>query len=294
MGHMHHNHENSTKNIRIAFFLNTSFTIIEIVGGLYTNSVAILSDAVHDLGDTISLGLSWYFQHLSRKKRDNTYSYGYKRFSLLGAIITSIILLIGSIYIISETIPRLISPEETKTEGMIILAVLGVIVNGAAVLKLKRGSSINERVVSLHLMEDVLGWIAVLMGSIVMHFWDVPIIDPLLSAGIAIYILTNIYKNLKESFQIILQGTPEKIDLNKVVGLITDMEEVHSVHDCHVWTMDGEYNVFTAHVVLFSNYDINSVEPIKSAIKARLSDMYIHHITIEFENSENELCPQDI
>ena len=294
MGHEQHHHENSTKNIKTAFFLNTLFTIIEIVGGLYTNSVAILSDAVHDLGDTISLGLSWYFQHLSKKKRDNTYSYGYKRFSLLGAIITSIILLIGSIYIISETIPRLIAPEQTKTEGMMLLAVLGVIVNGVAVLKLKRGHTINERVVSLHLMEDVLGWVAVLIGSIVMHFWDVPIIDPLLSAGIALYILINIYKNLKESFQIILQGTPEKIDLIKVVNLITDMEEVHSVHDCHVWTMDGEYNVFTAHVVLFSNYDINSVEDIKASIKSRLADMDIHHITIEFENFENELCPQDI
>lgn len=293
MEHTHDRH-NSTKNIRTAFFLNSLFTVIEIVGGLYTNSIAILSDAVHDLGDTISLGLSWYFQHLSHKKRDNIYSYGYKRFSLLGAIITSIILLVGSIYIISETIPRLINPEETKTEGMMLLAVLGVIVNGAAVLKLKKGHSINEKVVTLHLMEDVLGWIAVLVGSIVMHFWNIPIIDPLLSAGIAIYILINIYKNLKQSFQIILQGIPEKINLSRVINLITDMKEVHSVHDCHVWTMDGEYNVFTAHVVLFSNYDINTLENIKTSIKSRLSDEDIHHITIEFENSENELCPQDI
>lgn len=293
MSHTHH-HDNSIKNIRTAFFLNTFFTIIEVVGGFYTNSIAIISDAVHDLGDTISLGLSWYFQHLSKKKRDKIYSYGYKRFSLMGAIITSIILLIGSIYIISETIPRLITPEETKTEGMILLAILGVIVNGAAVLKLKKGHSINEKVVSLHLMEDVLGWIAVLIGSIIMHFWDIPIIDPLLSAGIAIYILINIYKNLKQSFQIILQGIPKNIDLDKIVGLITNMDDVHSVHDCHVWTMDGEYNVFTAHVVLFSNYDINTLENIKSSIKERLKNEDVHHITIEFENAENELCPQDI
>lgn len=290
----HHHHENTTKNIRVAFFLNTAFTIIEIVGGMYTNSVAILSDAVHDLGDTISLGLSWYFQHLSKKKRDSVYSYGYKRFSLLGAIITSIILLIGSIYIISETIPRLIAPEQTKTEGMILLAILGVVVNGAAVLKLKKGHSMNEKVVSLHLMEDVLGWVAVLVGSIIMHFWDFPIIDPLLSAGIAIYILLNIYKNLKQSFQIVLQGIPENINLEKVVKLITDMKEVHSVHDCHVWTMDGEYNVFTTHVVLYSNCDIDSLEDIKSAIKARLKNEEIHHITIEFENAENDHCPQDV
>lgn len=293
MSHLHH-HDNATKNIRTAFFLNMLFTIIEIVGGLYTNSIAILSDAVHDLGDTISLGLSWYFQHLSKKKRDNIYSYGYKRFSLLGAIITSIILLVGSLFIVSETIPRLINPEHANTGGMMILAILGVIVNGAAVLKLRKGSSINEKVVSLHLLEDVLGWVAVLVGSVIMHFWDLPIIDPLLSAGIAIYILVNIYKNLKQSFKIILQGIPEDIDLEKVVELITDMKEIHSVHDCHVWTMDGEYNVFTAHVVLYGNYDIDFIEKVKSDIKLNLQNEDIHHITIEFENAENEPCPQDV
>ncbi|MDH5474976.1 MAG: cation diffusion facilitator family transporter [Cyclobacteriaceae bacterium] len=293
MSHSHH-HDNATKNIKTAFFLNLLFTIIEVFGGLYTNSIAILSDAVHDLGDTISLGLSWYFQHLSRKKRDNTYSYGYKRFSLLGAIITSIILLVGSLFILSETIPRLINPEQANAEGMMLLAILGVIVNGAAVLRLRNGSSINEKVVSLHLWEDVLGWLAVLVGSIVMHFWDLPIIDPLLSAGIAVYILVNIYKNLKQSFQIILQGIPKHIDIGKVEKLITNMEEVHSVHDCHVWTMDGEYNVFTAHVVLYSNYDIDSLEKVKASIKLNLQNKDIHHITIEFENAENELCPQDV
>jgi len=289
-----HSHEHTTKNIRVAFVLNFLFTIIEIVGGLYTNSIAILSDAVHDLGDTVSLGLSWYFQHLSKKKRDNSYSYGYKRFSLLGAIITSIILLVGSLYIIAETIPRLINPERTNTEGMMILAVLGVIVNGAAVIKLRTGHSINEKVVALHLLEDVLGWMSVLVGSVVMHFWDLPIIDPLLSAGIAIYILINIYKNLKQSFQIILQGIPKDVSLDKLLKLITDMPEVHSVHDCHIWTMDGEYNVFTAHVVLFDNYNINELETIKSNIKDQLMHKEIHHITIEFENKENEPCPQDV
>lgn len=292
MGHDHHHHDHTTGNIKVAFILNTAFTLIEIVGGLYTNSVAILSDAVHDLGDTVSLGLSWYFQHLSKKKHDDKYSYGYKRFSLMGAIITSIILLLGSVYIIAETIPRLINPEPTKTEGMIALAILGVIVNGAAVLRLRKGNSINERVVSLHLLEDVLGWAAVLVGSIIMYFWDLPIIDPLLSIGIAIFILSNIYKNLKQSFQIILQGTPRDVDIDEIRKVILTKKEVHSIHDCHVWTMDGEYKVFTAHVVLHENFDIKALDRIKSEIKDCLKNEHIDHITIEFENVESDPCPQ--
>lgn len=292
MEHSHH-HDHATENIRTAFFLNVIFTIIEIVGGLLTNSVAILSDAVHDLGDSISLGLSWYFQHLSQKKRDDTYSYGYKRFSLLGAIITSIILLVGSVFIISEAIPRLINPEQIHVEGVMVLAILGVLVNGAAILKLRKGRSLNEKVVSLHLMEDVLGWVAVLIGSVVMYFYDLPIIDPILSLGIALFILFNIYKNLKQSFQIVLQAIPKNIDLGKVTDLLTSMGQVHSVHDCHIWSMDGEYNVFTAHVVLYENYDINTLEKIKADIKECLKQEAISHITIEFENVDNELCPQD-
>lgn len=290
-----HLNNHGTENIKVAFFLNLAFTLIEIVGGILTNSLAIASDAIHDLGDSVSLGLSWYFQHISSKKRDSTFSYGYKRFSLLGAIVNSIILLIGSVFIISKAIPRLIDPQPTHAEGMIYLAILGVIVNGAAVFKLKKGHSMNEKVVALHLMEDVLGWVAVLIGSIIMKFYDLPIIDPILSLLITLYILINIYKNLKKSFQIILQAIPEGVDINSIINKICSLEEVESVHDCHLWTMDGEYNVFTAHVVL-CNYkiDINQQEQLKLKIKNLLSEELINHITIEFESAANTPCPQDM
>ncbi|MEQ9231618.1 MAG: cation diffusion facilitator family transporter, partial [Cyclobacteriaceae bacterium] len=142
MGHHH-----PTKNIRVAFFLNLGFALIELVGGLLTNSVAILSDALHDLGDSLTLGASWYFAKLSTKERDKEFSYGYKRFSVLGALISSVVLLIGSIFIIVETIPRLLNPVQPDTGGMIILGIIGVVVNGIAALKLSHGHSLNEQAV---------------------------------------------------------------------------------------------------------------------------------------------------
>ncbi|WP_437824092.1 cation diffusion facilitator family transporter [Tenacibaculum mesophilum] len=291
MGHNHnHSHGNSTGNIAVAFFLNLAFTIIEFIGGFYTNSLAIMSDALHDLGDSLSLGLSWYFQKKSTKKPTKKYSYGYKRFSLLGAIINSIVLVIGSVFIIKEAIPRIINPENADAKGMMWLAVLGIIVNGAAVLKLKKGTSINERVVSLHLLEDVLGWGVVLIASIVMQFWEVPVLDPVLSIAIAGFVLYNVYKNIKESLRIILQGTPENISVEEIQQRIVSMKDVEGIHDCHLWTMDGEYNVFTAHLVLEEKeMSWEKSHEIKQEIKQVLhDDFHLEHITLELEFTSQE------
>ncbi|NJK96785.1 MAG: cation transporter, partial [Bacteroidales bacterium] len=222
--------------MKVAFFLNLIFTIIEIAGGLYTNSLAILSDALHDLGDSLSLGLAWYFQKLSKRGRSGKFTYGYKRFSLLGAIINSIVLVVGSVFILSKAIPGLFSPEETNVQGMLFLAILGIIVNGAAVMKLRNGHSLNEKVVSLHLWEDVLGWVAVLIGSIVMMFFDAPFIDPLLSVLISVYVLYNVYKNIRKSMLIILQGIPEEVDMEQIKLKLSRLNFVTDIHDCHIWS----------------------------------------------------------
>lgn len=292
MGHNHHHHSHgsSTENIAVAFFLNLAFTIIEFIGGFYTNSLAIMSDALHDLGDSLSLGLSWYFQKKSTKKPTKKYSYGYKRFSLLGAIINSIVLVIGSVFIIKEAIPRIITPESADAKGMMWLAVLGIIVNGAAVLKLKKGTSINERVVSLHLLEDVLGWAVVLVASIVMQFWDVPVLDPILSIAIAGFVLFNVYKNIKESLRIILQGAPVGISVDDIKKNLLSLEEVEGVHDCHLWTMDGEYNIFTAHLILKErSFSWEETKQIKQKVKKLLhDDFHLEHITLELEISAHE------
>ncbi|WP_089356292.1 cation diffusion facilitator family transporter [Ekhidna lutea] len=291
MGHSHHHHDHSEGNIKVAFFLNLGFAIIELIGGLWTNSVAILSDALHDLGDSLTLGVSWYFAKVAKKDRNQKYSYGYKRFSVLGALINSIVLVTGSAFIIIEAIPRLFDPIQPNTQGMIYLAIGGVIVNGAAAFKLSKGSSLNEKAVYMHLLEDVLGWIAVLIGAIVMHFWDLPIIDPSLSVLIAIFILYNVFKNLRESFRIILQGTPSDINVKKIHATIKDIPKVLDVHDCHTWSLDGEYHILSIHIVIADDLPLSQLETIKTETKKRVSNLGISHTTIEFETKEEDCDP---
>lgn len=283
MGHDHNHSHAGGSNIGVAFFLNFVFTFVELVGGLLTNSVAILSDAVHDLGDSLSLALAWYFERLSKKGRTPKYTYGYKRFSLLGAIINSVVLLVGSVYIVSEAIPRLLAPEPTNAKGMFLLAVLGIVVNGIAVLRTRKATSINERVVSLHLLEDVLGWAAVLVGAAVMYFTGWSIIDPILSLAVACFVLANVYKNIRQVLPILLQGTPAEIEQGRIVEILTAMDDVREVHDLHIWSLDESYNILTAHLVLDGHRTMRQLAALKCDVRRSLRDQGIQHATIEFE-----------
>ncbi|MCE5332921.1 MAG: cation diffusion facilitator family transporter [Bacteroidales bacterium] len=293
MSHNHthdHLHDHSdVKNIKVAFFLNFGFTLFEIAGGFLTNSIAILSDAVHDLGDSLSLGLAWYFQKVARKGSDTSYSYGYKRFSLLGAVINSIVLIVGSIFILTAAVPRIFNPQHTQAEGMFLLAIVGILVNGAAVFRLKKGDSLNEKVVSLHLLEDVLGWAAILVGSIVMYFFDVPVLDPIMSIAIACFVLFNVYKNIRQSLRIILQGIPDEVDITDISTHLSQFKEIESIHDVHIWSVDGNYNVMTVHVVLKQVLDMDHLAMLKATIRESLETEGIQHVTIEFETA-NESC----
>ena len=292
-GHSHHDHSHAhaTGNMAVAFFLNTTFALIELIGGLLTNSVAILSDALHDLGDSLSLGTAWYFQRKSQKARTAHYTYGYKRFSLVGAFVNASVLTVGSVFIIQEAVSRLFEPQQPNPQGMIGLAVLGIVVNGAAMLRLKKGDSVNERVVSLHFLEDVLGWVAVLIGAVIMLFFNVPILDPILSLGIAAFVLFNVYRNIKPAFQIVLQGTPEGVTEAEVRQLVLAEKDVVDVHDYHLWTLDGEQHILTLHVVVSEHMELKQAEALKERIKSHLRQLGITHATIEVEfNSEH--CQQ--
>lgn len=274
--------ENSTKNIRTAFFLNLAFAFVELIGGIITNSVAILSDAVHDFGDSISLAIAWALQKKSNKAKDDKYSYGYKRFSLLSSVILSAILLVGSILILTEAIGRLFNPQEVNAQGMLWLAILGIIVNGLAALSVKRGKTLNERAVFLHIMEDVLGWIGVLVISIVMIFVNLPILDPILSISITIWVLYNVYKNLKATFNILLQAFPKNVDVKKLTKEIEAIDNVISIHDLHIWTQDGNSHVMTLHIVAEKNY-----ETIKLKVREMVKAYNIDHVTIELEDKDS-------
>jgi len=283
------------KNLALAFILNLLFCIIELVGGLFTNSIAILSDSLHDFGDSFSLGLAWYFDKVSRRKPDAKYTYGYKRFTTLSALVNSLVLLGGSGFVLFESFRRLFQPVQADAKGMFLLAVLGVLVNGAAVLRLKKGNSLNERVVSLHMLEDVLGWVAVLIGSIVMLFWDVPVLDPVLSVGISVYILYNVYNNLKSVFRVILQGKPSGLDEESIKKHLLDLPKVLSLHDFHAWTMDSEYVVLTVHLVVEGSMQKEEQQALRAAAHQILKKLEIDHSTIEIEyDSEDcEWCEDE-
>lgn len=290
-GHGHHHH-GAGSNIKVAFFLNLGFTLLEIAGGIWINSVAILSDALHDLGDSLSLGLAWYFEHVAKRGRDQKYTFGYKRFSLLGAVINSVVLLVGSFIILSEAVPRIWDPQEVHAPGMIGFAVLGILVNGAAVLRLKKGESLNERVVRLHLMEDVLGWVAVLIGGIILYFFDLPWIDPLLSVVITLYVLYNVVRNLRETMNILLQASPTHIKPEEVEAKLQQIPDIASVHDLHIWTLDGTYNVLTMHAVVDTALPVNQAEELKKRVRSAMADMDIQHVTMELE-SPGEECTHE-
>ncbi len=287
MSHEHHNH--STSNIKVAFWLNFVFTIIEIIGGFYTNSIAILSDALHDFGDTIALGLAWFLDKFSKKKRDKRYSYGYGRFSLLGAFVNGLILMIGSVFILYEAIPRLFNPIQPDANGMMWLAIGGIIFNGVAVFKMKSGKTQNEKIVSWHLMEDVLGWVAVFVGSLIMMFWEVPIVDALLSVGFTLFIFYNVFKNFIGTVRIFLQAKPENINEKKVVNEVLDLPNVITVHDTHLWSIDGEKTIFTLHVVTGSGLTTPEIIALKMSVRSIATQNNISHITVEVE-FENEDC----
>lgn len=276
-----HNHSNS--NIKLAFFLNLGFAIVEIIGGLMINSIAVLSDAVHDLGDSVSLGLAWGLGVYSQKGDNQNYTYGYRRYSLLAALINTVVLIVGSIIILYNAIPRLIEPQQTSPIGMIGFAIFGIIVNGIAVLKTKDGKSLNEKVVSWHLLEDVLGWIAVLVTGIIMFFFDLPILDPILSIAITIYILYNVITYFKKTILLFLQAVPEEIDVQQVIDRFLKIDGVLSSHHTHIWSLDSEHHVLSTHLVVDKNQSIEEVIAIKQKARQAIEHLNIEHITIEID-----------
>jgi cobalt-zinc-cadmium efflux system protein len=280
-----HNHDKSS-NISWAILINLVFTGIEIVGGLYTNSLTILSDALHDFGDSLVLILAWAAEKKSRQQPDHKRTFGYRRLSLASAIFTSIVLVSGSLFILSHAIPRLLNPGPVNAQGMIVLAIIGVVFNGLGFLKLRSGQSINEKALTWHLLEDVLGWVIVLFGSIIMFFWENPIIDPLMTIGYTVFILWGVSKNIKESLNILMQGVPSHISLKHIKAGLLNIPDVVSVHDMHVWSLDGETDVFTGHVVV-TGQALRGAEQTKTVIKTELAKHHIEHSTLELESESS-------
>lgn len=272
------------KNILIAFVLNIAFSVFEFIGGIFTGSVSIVSDAIHDIGDAASIGLSLILEKISKKQPDNNYSYGYLRYSVLGGFVTTVILLFGSVAVIINAVHRMLNPVEIKYNGMIIFAIIGAIVNFIAALVTREGDNINQKAVNLHMLEDVLGWIVVLIGAIIMKFTDFAIIDPIMSIIVAVFILINSFKTLNEILALFLEKTPNNIDINEIEHHLIEIEGITDVHHIHIWSMDGVNNYATMHIV-------TSDDPhkIKHLVREELSEHGISHATLELE-SEGEHC----
>lgn len=284
-----HQHDISSDRIGLVFFLNFFFTIIEFVGGALTNSTAIMADAVHDLGDTLSIGLAWLLSKLSQKNSTDEFTYGYYRFSLLGALINGLVLIAGSVWVLSEAIPKLIEPEMPHAQGMFWLAVLGVVVNGYAASKISKGKTLNERILNWHLMEDVLGWVTVLIVSILLLFFNWPILDPLLSILFTLFILLNVVKNIYQTIKIFLQSTPDNKLLNEISKRLRSLDHVNNIHHLNLWSLDGERHVLTAHLEVDQMILENEQKQLKQEIRKKLSDLHLAHTTIELELPD-ELC----
>jgi cobalt-zinc-cadmium efflux system protein len=275
------------KNIFFAFILNLAFSVFEFIGGVFTGSVAIISDAIHDIGDATSIGVAFFLEKKSKKQPDKKYTYGYARYSVIGSVLTTLILLLGSAMIIYNAVLRIISPTEINYNGMIIFAIVGACVNLGAALLTRDGDSLNQKAVNLHMLEDVLGWVVVLVGAIVMRFTDFYIIDPLMSIGVAIFILINALKNLKEILDLFLEKTPRDISIDEIAEHICEVEGVLSVHHIHVWSMDGHNNYATMHVVVKGD-----THTIKHNIRGELKEHGIGHATLEIE-TEGEHCYEE-
>lgn len=292
MGH-HHNHDHSkdmpSNRLGWAFLLNFVFTIIEFIGGFLTNSTAILADAVHDLGDSLSLGLAWILNKLGKKQANQHFTYGYKRLNLAGAFINAVVLIAGSAWVLVEAIPRLWNPLMPVADGMIALAVVGITVNGFAAYKLSEGKTLNERVINWHLLEDVLGWVAVLIVGIVLLFVDWPILDPILSIGFTLFILVNVLRNLWATLKLFIQATPDKETYRQVADTLLELPHVADLHHLHFWSLDGEEHVLTVHLVLTENLDIEARSNLKQRIDDVLAPYALSHTTVELEDPD-EAC----
>lgn len=275
--HSHQSHQ-STRNILIAFLLNLGFSIYEFIGGIFTGSTAIMSDSVHDFGDALSIGISFFLEKKSEKRPDSHYTYGYVRYSLVGGMITTLILLLGSIFVIVNAILRLFNPVEINYDGMILLAIIGVVINSIATYVTHRGDSLNQKSVNLHMLEDVLGWAVVLIGAVIMRFTDITYLDPILSIFVACFIFWHTIQNFLSILDVFLEKTPANISIAELTQHLEQIPNIQEVHHLHVWSIDGYHTYVTLHVITDS-----PSSDLKQRIRKKLSEHDIHHVTIEFE-----------
>lgn len=278
----------SDLKILVAFLMNFLFSIAEFIGGFFTHSVAISSDALHDLGDSLSIGIAYILEKISKRPANNKYTYGFIRFSVLGSLVQTAVLFSGSVIVIYSSILRIINPVKIDYTGMIVMAVFGVVINFAAMLFTHGGKSLNQKAVSLHMLEDVLGWIVVLIGAVIMKFTDISYIDPILSIGVALFSLSHAIHIFIDAMNILLMKAPDDINSDEVIEHLKEIDGVEDVHHLHIWTFDGFAHNVTVHIVTDGD-----LAAIKHAVRQELAEHGITHSTIEIERSDEHCDSHD-
>ena len=264
----------------IAFFLNLSYAIVEFIAGGIFGSSAVLADSVHDLGDAIAIGISALLETISNREEDRHYTLGYKRFSLLGALVTAVILITGSILVILENIAKIFHPQSVNDEGILWLGIIAIIINVLASLVIRKGQTKNESILSLHFLEDTLGWVAVILMAIVLRFTDWYILDPLLSLAISFFILSKALPRFWSTLKIFLDAVPEGVDIQKIKTDLAELDHVASINQLNLWTMDGLEKNAIVHVCL---KEMEHMETCKESIRIFLKDCGFQNITIEVD-----------
>ena len=278
----------TTRNMLIAFLLNLGFSVFEFFGGIITGSFAIMSDALHDLGDALSIGVSLIFEKKSKKAPDEIYTFGYGNYSLIGALFTTLVLLSGCVIIIINAVSRIVNPIEIEYGKMIAFAVIGVIINTLSAFVTRGRDSANQRAVNLHMLEDVLGWICVLVGAVIMHFKDFYVLDPLLSIGVSVFIIFHSVGNLKDIFSVFLAKVPEETSVSEIKEHLTHIEGITDVHHLHIWKQGSGNVIATMHIVTDE-----SASEIKEKVRKELYEHGIIHATLEIESTD-EICKEKV
>lgn len=285
MSHSHNHAPRGDKNILVAFAFNATFSVIELIGGYLTNSMAIYSDALHDFGDSLALLFSYFAEKFSQKSPDDKFTFGYRRFSTLAAFINGVVLLSGSLYVIFEAVKRIQAPEPVKADGMIVLAILGISVNAFAAYKMSKSTGANPKMVMYHLLEDLFGWVSVLIVSIILLFKPWYILDSILSILVSLVIIRGVYKSLSKVLMIFMQKFPKDLDIEKVKSEVKALDLVEDVHEVKGWTIDGESHYLRFHIMVNNSTDISEIDSLKKIIKKKLQKHNVRYSTIEFELS---------
>ena len=270
----------SKRAVWLSFFLNLSYAIVEFIAGGVFGSSAVLADSVHDLGDAVAIGVSAVLETISNREEDSQYTLGYKRFSLLGALITAVILMTGSVFVILENTTKLFNPQPVNDEGILWLGIIAVTINVLASLVVRKGKTKNESILSLHFLEDTLGWVAVILMAIILRFTDWYILDPLLSLVISFFILSKAIPRFWSTLKIFLDAVPEGVDIEQVRSDLEQLEYVASVNQLNLWTMDGLEKNAIVHVCL---KEMEHMETCKESIRIFLKDCGFQNITIEVD-----------